>query len=349
MKSCKEILISKDLSILNAIQMIDANSLQIVLVVDESNHLLGTVCDGDVRRAILKGIPLSEPVQTIMFTTPSVTTINEGRDSVIALMRARQLRQIPVIDDNGCVIGLEVWDELLNTPKRDNVVVLMAGGLGSRLGELTRECPKPLLRVGNKPVLETILENCKEYGFADYYISVNYKADMLKEYFGDGSRWGLNIKYLEEDKRLGTAGALALLPEKESLPILVMNSDVLTKINLSHLMEFHEHHKAVATMCVHEYDFQIPYGVVKIDKHKLQGIDEKPVQRFFVSAGINVLNPGILDLIPKNEHFDMPTLFGKVLEQQMDTSVFPIHEYWVDIGKLDDYERANGEYSGVFL
>jgi dTDP-glucose pyrophosphorylase/predicted transcriptional regulator len=349
MNRWKEILISPDITIIKAIEIIDTSSLQIALVVNDTGKLLGTVTDGDIRRAILKGVALANPVSTIMYCEPTIAYGHESREAIIATMKTKQLRQIPLVDEAGCVIGLDVWDDIVNTPKRENLVFLMAGGLGSRLGELTRDCPKPLLHVGNKPVLETILENCKEYGFSRYCISVNYKADMLKEYFGDGSRWGIDIEYIEENKRLGTAGALSLLPERPSLPLLVMNSDVLTKINFKHLMDFHEEHTSVATMCVREYDFQVPYGVVKIDNQKLQGIEEKPVHRFFVSAGINVLNPDVLNFVPKGEYFDMPSLFEKMLKQKIDTSVFPIHEYWLDIGKIDDYERANGEYSGVFL
>lgn len=348
MNRWKETLISPDTTILRAIEVIDASSLQIALVVDEAGKLLGTVTDGDIRRSILKGLQLSNPVTLVMCAEPTAASSHESRDSIVAMMKVKQIRQIPVVDAKGCVIGLDVWDDLASKKKRQNVVVLMAGGLGSRLGDLTTNCPKPLLPVGNKPVLETILNNCIEYGFSDFYISVNYMGDMLKEYFGDGSRWGVGIKYIEEDKRLGTAGALGLLNDKPSLPVLVMNSDVLTKINLQHLMDFHDEHNSSATMCIREYDVQVPYGVVKIEKYKLLGIEEKPLHRFFVSAGINVLNPDVLDLVPKNEYFDMPALFDKLLERQLATSVFPVHEYWLDIGRLSDYERANGEYLEVF-
>lgn len=348
MNRWKEILISPDTAILKAIELIDASTLQIALIVDESGKLLGTVTDGDIRRAILKGISLDRPVRDIMFKEPTVARAQESRAAIIATMKKKHLRQIPLVDQNGCVIGLDIWDELIDIPDRDNIVVLMAGGLGTRLGDLTRNCPKPLLHVGNKPVLETILENCKEYGFNRYFISVNYKADMVKEYFGDGSRWGIDIRYLEEKKRLGTAGALALLPEKPTLPLIVMNADVLTKINFKHLLDFHQKHESVATMCVREYEFQVPFGVVQIDNHKLAGISEKPVQRFFVNAGIYILNPEALDTIPKDTFFDMPTLFESFTAQNLDATVFPIHEYWMDIGRIDDLDRANGEYNEVF-
>jgi dTDP-glucose pyrophosphorylase/CBS domain-containing protein len=348
MNRWKDVLISPDTTIMKAIEIIDAGSLQIALVVDASNKLVGTVSDGDVRRAILKGISLDRPVNEIMFTEPTVASCHESREAILASMKTRQLRQIPLVDQNGCVVGLDVWDELISIQERDNIVVLMAGGLGTRLGELTKDCPKPLLHVGNKPVLETILENCMEYAFKRFYISVNYKADMVKEYFGDGSRWGVEIKYLEEKKRLGTAGALGLLPETPTTPVLVMNADVLTKINFKHLMEFHEVHNSVATMCVREYEFQVPFGVVQLDNHRLKNILEKPTHQFFVNAGIYVLNPEAISMVPNNEYFDMPALFDKLFAIQSETAAFPIREYWLDIGRKADFERANGDYDEIF-
>lgn len=348
MNRWKQVLISPTTSILEAIRIIDATALQIALVVDENNRLLGTLTDGDVRRAILKTILFENPVKEVMNRNFTSVSITETRDNILALMKEKQFHQVPVIDENGCVVGLELLDELLSTRKRDNLVVLMAGGLGTRLGSLTKECPKPLLKVGNKAVLETIIDNCKEYGFHKFAISINYKAEMIQDYCGDGSRWGVEISYINENKRLGTAGALGLLPKAPELPILVMNADVLTKVNFHHLIDFHDDHQSVATMCVREYDFQVPYGVVKIDKQRLLGIEEKPVHHFFVSAGIYVLNPEILSFVPQNKYFDMPSLFEKILEKKMETSVFPIREYWLDIGRVDDFERANGEFDEVF-
>lgn len=348
MNRWKEVLISPTTTVIEAIKIIDATALQIALVVDGDNRLLGTLTDGDVRRAILKGISLGNPVQTVMnheFTSVSIT---ETRDNILRLMKEKQFHQLPVLDENRCIVGLELLDELISIKKRDNLVVLMAGGLGTRLGSLTKECPKPLLKVGNKAVLETIIDNCKEYGFYRFAISINYKAEMIQDYCGDGSRWGVEISYIHENKRLGTAGALGLLKDIPADPILVMNGDVLTKVNFQHLIDFHVVQQSAATMCVREYDFQVPYGVVKIDKQKLLGIEEKPVHHFFVSAGIYVLNPESLGFVPKGQYFDMPSLFERMMEHKMETTVFPIREYWLDIGKLDDFERANGEYNEVF-
>ncbi len=348
MSAWKEILVLPKTSIREAIRVLDESAKQIVLVVDENNRLAGTVTDGDIRRGILKGILLNDPIQSIMNPDPTVAMIDEGRESILALMQRKGLHHIPLVDENHCVMGLETLDELIKSRTRENWVVLMAGGLGSRLSPLTDECPKPMLRVGNKPLLETILENFIEYGFHRFYIAVNYMADVVKAYFGDGSRWGVDICYLHEDQRLGTAGALSLLTQRPTEALLVMNGDVLTKVNFKQLLDFHSGHDAQATMCVREYDFQIPYGVVKIDNHRITGIDEKPVQRFFVNAGIYVLEPAALDFILKGCYFDMPTLFEKLIEQKKETAVFPIREYWLDIGQLSDYDRANGDFMRVF-
>lgn len=326
----------------------DKGALKIALVVDPDHRLLGTVSDGDVRRGILKGFSLEDRVQLVMNLTPTVVAQNEGREKILTLMRKKQLYQIPVVDDAGILVGLEEIDTILAPPLLNNWVVLMAGGLGTRLKHLTKDIPKPLLKVGDKPILETILANFIEQGFSRFFISVNYKSELIEGHFGDGSRWGTRIEYLREDKKLGTAGALGLLPDKPTSPVLVMNGDVLTKINFQQLLDFHLEHKAVATMCVREYDFQVPYGVVKLDRHRIASIEEKPIQRFFVNAGIYVLEPEVLDLVPRDDYFDMPTLFEKLVDQQSETAVFPVREYWLDVGRMDDFDQAQGDFAKVF-
>ena len=348
MSAWKEILVSSETTIREAIRVLDESTKQIVLVVDENNCLVGTITDGDIRRGILKGLSLDEDTQKIMNSDPTVAMMDEGREMILATMQRKGLHHIPLVDEKHRVMGLETLDELIQPCARANRVVLMAGGLGSRLSPLTDACPKPMLKVGNKPLLETILENFIEYGFHRFYISVNYMANVVESYFGDGSHWGVDIDYLHEEQRLGTAGALSLLPEKPTESLLVMNGDLLTKVNFKQLLEFHSKHHALATMCVREYDFQVPYGVVKIDAHRITSIDEKPIQRFFVNAGIYVLEPETLDLIAPNTNFDMPTLFEKLIELKQETTAFPIREYWLDVGQLADYDRANGEYQDIF-
>jgi dTDP-glucose pyrophosphorylase len=336
------------MSIRDAIGILDKSAIQIILVVDDENHLLGTVTDGDVRRGILKGLSLDDPVQKIMNDSPTVATTAEARESILTMMRRKRLHHIPVVDGDLRVVRLETLDEMIQSRSRQNHVVLMAGGLGSRLSPLTDDRPKPMLTIGNKPLLETILENFIEYGFGRFHISVNYLAEVVKSHFGDGSRWGVEISYLQEDRKLGTAGALSLLPERPVDPLVVMNGDLLTKVNLSQLLEFHSSHQVKATMCVREYDFRVPYGVVEFDDYRIARIDEKPIQRFFVNAGIYTLEPDALDLVPSNAYFDMPTLFEKLIARGEQTAAFPIREYWLDIGHLADYDRANGEFKQVF-
>ena len=250
MRDWKKILVSPSTPILQAIKIIDASSLQIALVVDERNHLQGTVTDGDIRRGILKGVSLESPVHNVMNSSPVTARLNDGSENILSVMKIKELRQIPVLDDEGSVTGVEFLEQLIQPRRRDNLIVLMAGGVGSRLRPLTDECPKPLIKVGSKPILETILDNFIEYGFHRFYLSVNYKAEMLKDYFQDGSRWGVEINYLHEDKAMGTAGPLGLLPDSPDQPILVMNGDLLTKVNFQQLIDFHQEHASDATMCV---------------------------------------------------------------------------------------------------
>ncbi|MFA4133386.1 MULTISPECIES: nucleotidyltransferase family protein [unclassified Brevibacillus] len=348
MDKWRSIMVSPDAPILKVIEIIDAGAKQLALVVDGNGRLLGTVTDGDIRRGLLKGRLLNDKVSLVMNSYPTVASPYDSRENILALMKVRQLYQIPVVDEEGRVIHVEMLNDLLRPELKDNWVVLMAGGLGTRLHPLTYDCPKPLLEVGNKPLLETILLNFIDQGFHRFFISINYKAEMIKDYFGDGSRWNVEIRYLHEDQSLGTAGALSLLPEKPAQPIFVMNGDLLTKVNFEQMLDFHITHQAKGTMCVREYDYQIPYGVVNLDKHRLLGIEEKPLQRYFVNAGIYVLDPTVIELIPENNFFDMPSLFEKLMKQQEETIAFPIREYWLDIGRISDFERANVEFAEVF-
>ena len=344
----QDVLLSPDTPIVKAIEIIDRGDLQIALVVNEWGQLLGTVTDGDIRRAIMKQLSLNEPVNTIMNENPRFVYRGQPREKAITLMKASKIRQIPVVDEMQHLLGLEIADELLNPPVRDNCVILMAGGLGKRLAPLTASCPKPLLRVGDKPVLETILESFVEQGFRNFYISVNYKSEMIKKHFGMGSRWGISIDYLDEKNSLGTAGALGLLPFKPKEALLLMNGDILTKINFGQLLDFHRKNLGDATICIKEQHSMIPYGIVTVDQNRLKNIEEKPVQRFFINAGLYVLNPAVLDYVSSGIHLDIPDLFKILMENGKEIAAFPIREYWIDIGRFDDYERANNEFAEVF-
>lgn len=348
MKNWRDILVRPKSTILETISVIDKGAMQIALVVDTDGKLVGTVSDGDVRRGILKGLDMSDEVCLIMNPNPIATGPDASKEEMRELMVKWEIRQIPVVDEKRNIIRIETWQGTLCHSRKDNLVVLMAGGAGRRLGQLTASCPKPLLKVGDKPILQTILESFIEFGFHNFCFSVNYRADMIQSYFENGEMWGVSIQYLCETEPMGTAGSLRLLSGQQSDPIIVMNGDILTKVDYGQLLNFHRETQSCATMCIRSYQTQIPYGVVDIFEHRLLAVREKPVQKHFVSAGIYVLNPDIINYLPQNGSVDMPELFQTLLESKCETAVFPIREYWIDIGRIDDYEKANGEFPEVF-
>ena len=348
MRDWKKTVVGPTTSIKDTIKSINESVLQIALVVDDQGVFCGTVTDGDIRAGILRGITLDAEVKNIMHQKPIVAKPQDDRDAILGSLKANKIHHMPIVDSDGRLVGLETLDDLLMPAPRSNAVILMAGGLGTRLRPLTDDRPKPLLHIGNRPILETIIMNFIEYGFSKFYLSVNYKAEMVIDHFGDGSRWNVQITYLHEKERMGTAGALSLITDTLHEPFLVMNADLLTKVNFASLLNYHVKHKAKATMCVREFDYQVPYGVVKLIDHRLVAIEEKPIQRYFVNAGIYALEPEILQLVPKNTFVDMPQLFDQLIKSQKEVAVFPVQEYWMDIGRLDDYQRAAIDFSGEF-
>ena len=348
MKNIKNIKLKQNATIKEALGIIDSGAMQIALVVDDNDKLLGTLTDGDIRRGILRGLDLDSSIETIVFKEPAIAKISSTKEEILKIALSKKLHQIPIVDDNGIVLDLKEIEELVEPKIKTNRVILMVGGLGTRLRPLTQDMPKPMLKVGNKPILQTIVEKFAEYGFVNITMCVNFNASIIRDYFGDGKEFGVNIDYVLEEKRMGTAGALSLLKERPSEPFFVMNGDLLTNVNFEHIFNYHMLHKATATMCVREYDYEVPYGVVKMNDNKITAIAEKPVQKFFVSAGIYMLSPEILDLIPKNEFYDMPALFEKLIKLSKNVISFPIREYWLDIGRMEEYQRANEEYKEVF-
>ncbi|HET7657256.1 MAG TPA: nucleotidyltransferase family protein [Bacillales bacterium] len=348
MEKWQDLLVSPSNTIIETMKIIDQTAGQIAIVHDQNLRLLGTVTDGDIRRGILSGVSLDDEIQRIMNKSPMFVRTNDSFYKVVSIFQAKKLRHLPVVDDDMRLMDIHFADHFMNLKQKDNVVIIMAGGLGTRLQPLTNDIPKPMLTVGEKPILETTLESFIEQGFHRFLLSVNYKKELIIDHFGDGSKWGVTIEYLNEEKRLGTAGALSLLAEKPDKPFIVMNGDILTKVNYTNLLDFHKESKAHATMCVREFDYQVPYGVVKTNGHLLKGIEEKPVQKFFVNGGIYVLEPDVVNYIPEDSFYDMPTLFEALIGNELLASAFPIREYWMDIGRMVDYEKANGEFMEVF-
>lgn len=348
MKSWEQVLIGPATTLRDALAVIDRSGSQIALVVDAHRRLLGTLSDGDVRRALLKGLALADPVSAAMHGTPSFAREEEDRNSILAAMRRRGIHQMPIVDAERRVVGLEIYVDYFDTPRRANWVVIMAGGLGSRLGELTREVPKPMLPVGSRPLLETIVRHIAEQGFERIYLAVNYKAEQIEAHFGDGSALGADIRYLREQERLGTAGALSLLPEQPTEPVIVTNADLLTKEDFGVMVDRHLEVGADATMAVRPYEMQVPFGVVRERDGCIEAIEEKPLQRFVVSAGIYVLSTPMLSLVPRARYLDMPSLFDSAIARGLKVRCHHVRSYWLDIGRMPDYERANLDFGEVF-
>jgi len=321
------------------------SSFQAAFVLDEREVLRGIVTDGNVRKALLKDAGLEAPVVDVMTPSPRTIADHATRAEALAVMRAERIHQLPVVDAEGRMVGLHTIDDLIGSRRRTTPVVLMAGGLGTRLAPLTDEVPKPMLRVGGKPILETIVEATVAQGFARIYVSLNYKAEVIERHFGDGARFGAEISYLHEPERLGTAGALSLLPRDLAEPVVVMNGDLLTRMSCDALLEFHARSAADATMVVREASFDLPFGVVTVEGASIVQIAEKPQRTYLVNAGIYVISPDLLRSIPADEYLDMPALFDGAISDGRKTVAFPLHEYWIDIGRLEELERAQAEWN----
>jgi len=349
MNNFNHFLLDEQATIKQAFETIDEGALKIAIIVNQNKQVIGTISDGDIRRALLKNYTLDDSIENIYFKTPFLANQNDSKQHIIKEAISRQLYQVPVVDKNNYLIDIVDIAKALKTRKRKNKVILMAGGLGTRLHPLTLDTPKPLLKVGDKPILQTIIEKFASCGFEDIILSVNYKADMIKEYFKDGKNLDVNISYIQEEKRLGTAGALSLLKDIPKEPFFVMNADLLTNIDFENFLDFHMIQKSLATMAVRDQEYQIPYGVVTTQDSKILSIEEKPTYKYFVNAGIYLLSPEVLKYIPKDTFFDMPTLFDTLIKKQKNILSFPIHEYWLDIGRMEELQKAQNEYFGVFL
>lgn len=326
------------------IRNLDESAMQISLVISADGTLLGTITDGDIRRGLLRGLDMNSAIGSIIHRKPLVVPPQFSRDTVLQIMQANAVRQIPVVDDAYRVVGLHTLKMIFTRLARLNPMVIMAGGQGVRLRPHTENCPKPMLSVGGKPMLEHIIERAKAEGFQHFILAVHYLGHMIEEYFGDGSRWKVKIDYLREQTPLGTAGALGLLTPRPDIPFVVSNGDVLTDIHYADLLDFHSRHGAAATMAVRQHEWQHPFGVVHTSGMDIIGFEEKPISRSHINAGVYVLEPSALDALNTCEHCDMPTLFGHLQERAERTIVYPMHEPWLDVGRADDLERAQEKH-----
>ncbi|UWR35721.1 nucleotidyltransferase family protein (plasmid) [Sulfitobacter sp. W027] len=344
----KKMTVQADASLRRVMEVIDSEARQIALVTDDIGVLVATVTDGDVRRGLLQGVQLDTPVSEIMHRNP--TTLLQGASAASAqrLMRERGLHHIPVVDAGGRLVALALREGMTGVEPRPTRVLLMAGGLGMRLRPLTETVPKPMIPVGDKPLLERIVTRFQDQGFSRFTLSLNYLGQVIRDYFGDGSRLGVEIDYVEETKRMGTGGALSLMLHRPDEPFVVMNGDILTTTSFGAMMDFHVGTGSAVTICAREFNMQVPYGVLNTEGTTLMSMEEKPVHRHLVNAGIYALSPLVFDHVKDGEPLDMPDLVDRVKEAGHQVSVFPVREYWMDIGRIEDLDRARAEYETVF-
>jgi dTDP-glucose pyrophosphorylase len=339
----RQTLLHGDATINDAIGVLNVSGLRIVLAVDENEKLLGTISDGDIRRGLLKGLKLENSVAAIWNHDAIVVSDNMSSEMVKELMLVNKIQQIPIVDKNQRLIGLHLWNEFAYPVSRQNIFVIMAGGRGTRLGTQTENCPKPLLLVAGRPILEHIINRAQNEGFKHFVLAINYLGHMIEEYFGNGDRFGVTIEYLREKVPLGTAGALSLLSPTPNLPLIVTNGDVLTNIQYGAVLDFHEKNNAIGTMAVRLHEWENPFGVVVTDGNDIIGYEEKPILRSSINAGIYVLEPTTLKFLNEFERCDMPTLFEKMRDNSFKTIAYPLHEEWLDVGLPGDLRRAQSE------
>lgn len=342
----RQALLPEGSTIDQVIRNLDRVAIRIVLVVNERGELAGTISDGDVRRGLLKGLSLASPVTSVIHRNPLVVTPEMGREMVMQLMVANKIHQIPIVNEQHHIVGLHLWDDITTPAERPNLMVIMAGGMGTRLHPYTRNCPKPLLPVAGKPILEHIIERARLEGFRDFVLAINWLGHMIEEHFGNGQRFGVRIRYVREESPLGTAGALSLLVPPPEDAFVVTNGDVITDIHYGELLDFHVRYDAMATMAVRSYEWQHPFGVVQTRGVNIVGFEEKPVVRSRINAGVYVLTPEALSVLNAGEPCGMPTVFARLKDKAARTVAYPIHEPWLDVGRPDDLESANTQMAG---
>ncbi len=330
-------------SIRQAVQVLNKTSLRIVLVTDDLGVLIGTISDGDIRRGLLKGLELSSSIDSIIHENALVVPPELTREVVLQFMIANKIQQIPIVNEKMEVVGLHLWDEISISNLRSNMMVIMAGGKGTRLHPQTENCPKPMLPINGKPILEHIIDRAKMEGFSHFILAINFLGHMIEDYFGDGESFEVKIEYLREDSPLGTAGALSLLEPVPNSPFIVTNGDVLTDIHYGELLDFHVQHNSMATMAVRIHEWQNPFGVVQTDGIEITGYAEKPISRTYINAGVYAMDPVALSFLTKAAPCDMPDLFNLIQNNDKRTVAYPVHEQWLDVGRPEDLLKAGLE------
>ncbi|MFC3415193.1 nucleotidyltransferase family protein [Algoriphagus hitonicola] len=340
--------LSSHSKISDCLQAIDKNKKGSIFLMGENNKLLASLSDGDIRRAFLKGAKLEDNAITFSNQKPYYIEDLQIENFNISVFEENNFKLIPVCNPKKEIVSILSIEKGVAYPPIDNYVVLMVGGRGQRLSPLTQNTPKPLLKVGNKPILQTILERLKLFGFQNIILCTNYLSDHIEDFCGDGTRFGLNISYYKELMKQGTIGAVKFLEDSLKKPFLVMNGDLLTLLNYRDLLEFHLEHLAELTVGCANFKYQVPYGVLRTEGRKIVGLEEKPHYRFLINGGIYALNPDTLRLIPDKSYYDITDLIEKIINQSGNVAAYPIEDYWLDIGQPKDFEKANFDFERLF-
>lgn len=335
------IFVYKNYSIRQTLEVLDFGAKGIVLIVDEEKKLLGTITDGDIRRALLKGLSLDDSVETVVHFNPVSIKNDMTKEEIKDIFIKKALKVIPIVNENNAVIDLITINDILLPSGKENQVIIMAGGLGTRLKDLTKEIPKPMLKVGQDPMLQHIINNFKQYGYNKMLLSVNYKSEIIENYFQDGFAYGVKINYIKETRRLGTAGGIKLAKNYIDNPFFVINGDIFTNLNVENMMRFHMENNYDITVGTRKHSFQIPYGVIDFEDNNIIALQEKPIIEYLINGGIYCVNPDLIDYIPDDEYFEITDLINICIKNGRRVGSYEIKDYWMDIGKIEDYNKIN--------
>jgi dTDP-glucose pyrophosphorylase len=337
----EKLLVYKNNSIKDALEILDSVGKGIVILVNENNQLLATITDGDIRRAILKGYSLEDSIEKVAHYNPIVAKKNMVKNEIKDIFIKKAVKDIPVVDENNKVIDLITINDILLPSGKKSVVIIMAGGLGTRLKDLTKEVPKPMLKVGEEPLLQHIIDNFKQYGYNRFTLSLNYKAEIIQNYFQDGIAYGVKINYVIEKERLGTAGGIKLGKDFIDDDFFVINGDIFTNLNVDAMMNYHKENHFDITVGVRKYYYEVPYGVVEVENNCIKTLKEKPKVDYLINGGIYCLNPELINYIPDNIYYEITDLINTCIEKGLKVGYYEIKDYWMDIGKLEDYNKIN--------
>lgn len=343
----KKLIVDCRETIRRALEKMNEEGKGILLAVDYKGVLVGTITDGDLRRAILKGVGLADPIETFIHPNPIVARPEMDEDTLKDMFIKKAVKQIPLVDQDGILLDLISLNDILIEKGRENIVIIMAGGLGTRLEDLTKEIPKPMLKVGEHPILQHIISGFKRNGYNRFLISVNYKAEIIENYFQDGNAHGVNIKYIKEEKRLGTGGGIDLAREYIEKPFFVINGDIFTSLNYHKMMTYHLEHGNHITIGTRKHVVKIPYGVIQTDEDKITGLVEKPETEYMINAGVYCLNPEVIKYVPSDQYFEITDLISLCIKSGEKVQSYEIEDYWMDIGHLNDYYKVNEEYKNI--